>query len=110
MLFARMSTVAERIRTLKAVPDDHPEHFDHQTDIVHLRRRVRVMHRSILLAIGSGITTTILIIMAFANALLKSQHLWGSAALFMIALMFFCASLVLLAIDVAVSVDEYDRY
>jgi len=110
MLFDRMSSVAERIRTLRALPDDRSEQGDRQTDIVHLRKRVRVMHRSILLAIGSGITTTLLIIMAFATALLRLQHMWGSAALFMIALTFFCASLVLLAIDVAVSVSEYDRY
>jgi hypothetical protein len=109
MLFARISAVAEQLRVMKATSEDNTGTRSDQSDIAVLRARIRRLHGAVLLAITAGIFTTILIIAAFAMALLNIDHVWGSATLFIVSLSFFCASLVLLGQDVLRSVGEYDR-
>jgi Protein of unknown function (DUF2721) len=102
VLFARMDTVIERIRNLNALPDDDPVRPGLKADIPLLRRRVGFLHWSIIAAICAGASATILIVTAFAFALLGLQHIWLSAALFIISLTFLGISLGFLAADVVV--------
>lgn len=109
MLFSRMQLVLDRIRTINAIPRTDDRGALHE-DLPRLKRRVRLLHRSIQLAIASGIVTTLLIITAFAVAFFHSSHVVGSALLFIVSLSFFFASLAVLALDVMISVSEYDHY
>lgn len=110
MLFARMDVVVSRVRELNGIADDDAARNNLKRDIPRLQWRIKVMHRSIMLAIYSGIATTILIISAFAIAIIGFQHVWGTAALFIIALGFFCASLTLLALDVFRSISDIEQH
>jgi hypothetical protein len=58
----------------------------------------------------SGIVTTILIVVAFAAALFRYQHIWGTALLFMVSLAFFCAALIALLLEGALAYSPYDEY
>ena len=109
MLFGRMDVALSRVRELNAISDSDLSRLPLKETIPRLRRRIKIMHHSILLAIYSGIATTLLIITAFAVALLGFQHVWGTAALFMVALGFFCASLVNLALGVHGVVGDLDE-
>jgi hypothetical protein len=109
MLFTRMDVTLNRVRELNAIADTDLARAALKQTIPRLRRRVTLMHRSILLAIFSGIATTLLIITAFAVAILGFQHVWGTAALFMVALTFFCSSLVHLAMAVYGVVGDLDE-
>jgi hypothetical protein len=108
IIFAPTSSVVERMRSLSAQPYDGDGAWI-PGDLPRLRRRVRLLHWATLSAICSGATVTILIITAFAFALLGKQHIWGSAALFIISLMFFCVSLAVMAADVVVALHENER-
>ena len=110
MLYSRVSVVVERIRAIKAITDEDVARHPLRGDLPRLLRRVRLLRRAVLLAILSGMTTTLLIIFAFAAALIQYQHIWGSAILFMVSLAFFCAALVALAIEGMISHAEFDLY
>ena len=73
MLFTRMDVTLNRVRELNAIADTDLARAALKQTIPRLRRRVTLMHRSILLAIFSGIATTLLIITAFAVAILGFQ-------------------------------------
>ena len=109
MLFSRMQIVLDRIRAINAIPEQE-ERGVLREDLPRLKRRIKLLHLSIQLAIASGIVTTLLIITAFAIAFFHSSHVVGSALLFIVSLSFFFTSLVVLAQDVSISVSEYDHY
>lgn len=109
MLFSRIELVLDRIRAINAIPE-HDARGMLRNDLPRLVRRTLLLHRSIQLAIASGVVTTLLIIMAFAVAFFRSSHIVGSALLFVISLSFFFASLVVLAREVSISVNDYDHH
>ena len=110
MLYSRVNVVVERIRAITAITDEEVERRPLRGDLPRLLRRTRLLRLAVLLAILSGITTTLLIVFAFAAALIQYQHIWGSAILFMVSLAFFCSSLVTLAIEGMISHTEFDLY
>ena len=109
MLFNRLQLVLDRIRAINAIPEHDNRAMLHE-DLPRLKRRIALLHRSIQLAIASGVVTTLLIIMAFAVAFFHSSHVVGSALLFVVSLSFFFASLLVLAREVSISVSEYDHH
>ncbi len=109
VLFTRMTHILDRVRNLNAIPDEGHERSNLKADIPRLKRRAELVNRSILLSICSGIVAAILIIVAFASVYLGLQHVWGAAVLFMVALGLLAASLAVFAIEVRISLSEYDH-
>jgi hypothetical protein len=109
VVFARMNGVLDRIRMANAVADDDTARATFRADIPRLRRRLRLPQWSAIAAICSGASVTILIVTAFAFAMMGLQHVWGSAVLFIVSLGFVCVSLAILATDlvVAMNVNEH---
>lgn len=110
MLHTRQAGVIDRIRSLNAIPPDDPDRAFLKPDIDRLRRRTRLLSRSIFFGISAGITTTLLIVMAFAMAILRLEHIWATALMFILSLALFCAALVYLVLDSFVAVTEYDHF
>jgi len=110
MLYARVNVVVDRIRAIKAIPDGDVARLRLRDDLPRLLRRVHLLRRAVLLAILSGIATTLLIIFAFAAALIQYEHIFGSVMLFIVSLTFFCAALVALAMEGMISHAEFDLY
>jgi hypothetical protein len=79
MLYSRVNVVVDRIRAITAITDTDVERHHLRRDLPRLLRRIRLLRRAVGLAILSGIATTLLIIFAFAAALIQYQHIWGSA-------------------------------
>ena len=103
VVFARMNGVLDRIRMANSVADDDTARAALRADIPRLRRRLRLLHWSAIAAICSGASVTILIVTAFA--MMGLQHVWSSAALFIVSLGFVCVSLAILATDVVVAMN-----
>ena len=110
MLYSRVNVVVERIRAIKAIPDEDVARLPLRGDLPRLLRRINLLRRAVGLAILSGISTTLLIIFAFAAALIQYQHIWGSAILFIVSLAFFCAALVAQALEGKISHAEFDLF
>ena len=58
----------------------------------------------------SAITTSVLVIVAFVSAYFNVAHEYGVAVLFVLALVFFTASLINLARDTRIALHEIDPY
>src|SRR5262245_34206834 len=100
VLFTRITAILDRLRSLNAISEDQTTAMPLKADIPRLKRRARLVNSAIFLNVCSGIVATLLIILAFGSVYLGIQHAWAAALLFVIALIFLCASLVLFALEV----------
>ena len=101
ILTNRMSGLQDRIREIGKIEGDGHVSGHTEVDVPHLRSRVKLLHRAFTLTIASGVVTCVLIIGAFAVALLGFQQVGFAAVLFMISMgLLFCA-LLLLSFEVA---------
>ena len=110
VLFTRMTNILDRVRNLHVIPDEGHDRSFLKADIPRLQRRAKLVNNAILLSICSGIVAAILIIFAFASAYLGFEHVWGAAVLFMVALGLLASSLVVFAIEVRISLTNYDHH
>jgi hypothetical protein len=110
MLSSRIDVVLGRIRELNAIPPDDAGRAYLRQDTVRLSRRLGLLRRSLLLSVAAGVVTTILMILAFALAVLGVQHVWGVAVLFIVALTLFCASIVTVGLDGMIAVHRNDHF
>ena len=56
-----------------------------KADIPRLRRRLRLLNNATLLALASGVSTSLLLVVGFASAFLRLEHVYGAAVLFFLA-------------------------
>lgn len=109
ILASRMNGVIERMRYINDLPPEGHAKSRLKADLPRLRRRVDLLQKSLLYAIGSGVVGAMLIVVAFGAALLHRQHVWGTALLFSLSMVLLCISLVLLASEVRIGLNEFDQ-
>ena len=105
LLIARQNRIVDR-----TISDDDPVKCRLKADLPRLLRRAAMMNRAILWALISSIATSVLVIVAFASALLHIRHEVGVAILFIVALAAFTVSLVEFAREVRIALNELDHY
>jgi hypothetical protein len=110
ILIARMSGVIDRIRSLNMIADDDSPRAHLKTDIPRLKHRAQLMNNAIYLAVGSGICTTVLVVLAFASAFVGVRHEQLVGVLFVVALGLLGAALFTLAREVRIALNEYEHY
>src|SRR5580698_8865880 len=77
VLMSRLTGVVDRIRGLSEILDDDPVRARLKADIPTLKLRARLLHKAAYLALCAGISTTLLLMLSVATALLRLQHLFG---------------------------------
>jgi hypothetical protein len=105
-----MNGIIDRIRSLNMIGDDDTSRRRLKSDIPRLKHRARLMNRAIYLAVGSGICTTVLVILAFASAFVGIRREQIVAVLFVIALGLLGTSLFTFAREVRVALNDFDDY
>jgi hypothetical protein len=110
ILIARMNGIIDRIRSLNSIADDDSARARLKSDIPRLKHRAQLMNDAIYLAVGSGICTTVLVILAFASAFVGVRHEQLVSVLFVIALGLLGAALFTLAREVRIALSEFDHY
>jgi hypothetical protein len=110
MLSSRIDVVLLRIRSLNAIPEEDADRAHLKQDLLRLKRRLVLLRRALLLTISAGLVTTVLIVVAFALAILGVQHVWSVAILFIVALSLFCAAIVIVGLDGRISISSYDHF
>lgn len=106
VLVTHMSRIVDRSRTINAIPDNDPKKSELKTQLPELRLRATLVIRAIYWAVGSGITTCILMIVAFAAAYVGARHEPAAAVLFTLSLGLFTASLVSFAREVRIALNQ----
>jgi hypothetical protein len=108
VLISRLNRVIDRSQFIHAIPDSDASRSFLKADLPRLRRRAEILNRSLFWAVVAAILTALIIIVAFASALLHLQHEYGVAMLFLAALVTFCASLIDLARETRIALHDND--
>jgi hypothetical protein len=110
ILIARMDGIIDRVRSLNMIADDDSPRARLKADIPRLKHRAQLMNKAIYLAVGSGICTTVLVILAFASAFVGIRHEQIVGVLFVVALGLLGAALLTFAREVRIALNESDHY
>jgi len=110
MLISRMNRIIDRSQALNAIRDDDASKAHLKLDIPRLKRRAGLLNSAILFSIVSAIITSLLVIVAFVCAFYNMRHEYGVAVLFIVALGFFTVSLVYLARESRIALNDLDHY
>jgi Protein of unknown function (DUF2721) len=110
ILLTRMTMIIDRIRILNDIADEDVVRVRLRSDIPRLKRRAELLNKATYLALGSGICTTLLLMLGFVMAFFGFRHEYGAAALFVIAVCLIGASLVRFAQEVRIALHEFENY
>jgi hypothetical protein len=110
ILIARMETIVGRIRGLNEIADDDAARAQLKSDIPRLKRRAKLLNSAIRLALGSGICTSLLLVVAFVSAFFGLRHEYGVGLLFVVAVVLLGASLFRFTQEVTIGLSEADHY
>jgi hypothetical protein len=110
VLISRLNRVIDRTIVLNGISDDDTVRYRLKADLPRLMRRAIMLNRAIFWAVIGSISVTVLVVIAFASALLQVQHEHGVAILFMVALGAFTVSLVDFAREVRIALSEFDHH
>jgi VIT1/CCC1 family predicted Fe2+/Mn2+ transporter len=99
-----------RSQALNAIRDDDASKAHLKLDIPRLKRRATLLNSAILFSTMSAIITSLLVIVAFVCAFYNMRHEYAVAVLFVVALGFFTVSLVYLAREARIALNELDHY
>jgi hypothetical protein len=110
LLHDRLLAVVGRVRDLGKGGD--PEFSEERRDQIlkRLRRRASLLNIAIFFGLFSGVGALVLIITAFAAALLEMQHVWLAAVIFMMAAIFLLCAVVAFAVDVWMALTGHDLH
>jgi hypothetical protein len=110
ILIARMEIIVGRIRSLNEIADDDAARAQLKSDIPRLKRRAKLLNNAIRLALGSGICTSLLLVVAFVSAFFRLRHEYGVGLLFVIAVVLLGASLFRFTQGLRIGLSEADHY
>ena len=110
ILIARMEIIVGRIRSLNDIADDDTARARLKSDIPRLKRRAKLLSSAIRLALGSGICTSLLLVVAFVSAFFRLRHEYGVGLLFVVAVVMLGAALFRFAQEVRIGLSEADHY
>jgi hypothetical protein len=110
VLLSRMNRIIDRSQALNAISDSDQTKARLKSDIPRLMRRATLLNKAVFFSTISAITTSLLVIVAFASAYFNARHEYGVALLFVFALLFFTAALTNLALETRIALHEYDHF
>jgi hypothetical protein len=110
ILVGLLASVVERIRHLNDITGDDPSRAHLKSDLPRLRRRADLVNHATRLALASGVCTSLLLAVGFGSALLRLQHVYGAAVLFLSAVVLLGASLFRFGQEVGLGLSEADHY
>lgn len=110
VLTGRLARIVDRVRAINRIGEtDHARLFL-RADLPHLKRRAGLVHRAIMLALLSGVATSVIVVFMFGGAFVAIGRQWGAALLFIVAQTLFAASLVCFAMELRNSLSDFDNY
>ena len=110
VLTGRMTLIVERIRYLNCETDSDASRAQLKSDIPRLWRRATLLNSATHLALGSGICTSLLLVLGFVSAFLSLEHVYGVSLLFIASVAMLGASLFKFGQEVRIGLAEADRY
>ena len=110
VLISRLNRIIDRTIVLNGIDEQDKVRSRLKLDLPRLMRRAVMLNRAIFWAVIGSIAVTVLVMVAFASALLQIRHEHGVAILFIIALAAFAIALVDFAREVRIALSEFDHH
>ena len=110
VLSTRQTRIVDRIRSINQIREDDRARLFLKDDLPRLQHRARLIRKSIMLALLSGVATTLIVVFMFSGAFVGISHAWGAAMLFTAAQILFAASLVYFALELRFGFSDCDNY
>ena len=110
VLISRINRVIDRSQVLQSVVDGDGSKAYVKADILRLKHRAALLHRSLFCSIISAVLTALIIIVAFISAMFSVAREYGVAILFVGALLLFCLSLIDLARETRLAFRDSDLH
>ena len=110
LLMLRLKAVIDRLDSLTKVAAGDSGQTKLKTEIDQLKSRAVLLNSATYLALGAGICTSLLLMISFASALFRLQHVYGGALLFGLANALLTFSLYKFAKEVKAGLSEIERY
>lgn len=110
ILIARMTRIADRLRSLNQIAHDDEARVWLKADIARLKRREFLLNQSLHLVVTSGIAITSLLLFGFVASLLGYRHEPGAGVLFVVALVLLVGSLLRFLQDIRIALSEHDHH
>ena len=108
VLMNHMSRIIDRSRAINAISDEDTTKAHLKAALPQLRFRATLVNWAVYWAVGSGIVTCLLMIIAFASAYLGVRHEPAAGILFTLSLCLFTAALISFAREVRVAVNDLE--
>ena len=93
ILLGRMTSVIDRVRSLNEIADGDAARAHLKSDILRLRKRAKLLNSATRLALASGMCTSLPLVVGFASAFFRLQHIYGAGVLFAVAVALLGAAL-----------------
>jgi hypothetical protein len=111
ILVGRLNGIIDRVRNLNMIADDDSSPWARlKSDIPRLKRRADLLNAAIRFALASGISTTLLVVLAFGSVLVGLRHEAIAGVLFMLSLGLLGAALFTFAREVWIGLNEFDHH
>jgi cytochrome c biogenesis protein CcdA len=110
LMTVRITSTMARVRELNAISDEDASRAHLKADLDRLMRRAILLKDGIFAALISGVCATVLLAIIFTTEFLGLKYAYGAAVLFIVATIFLGLALVRFAQEVAISLDEPDKY
>ena len=110
LLMKRLENVVNRIGSLARIADSDATMVHLKNEIPYLKRRAVLLNTATYMALGGGICTTLLLMIAFASAFFKLQHIYGGGLLFGLANALLTMSLYKFAREVKAELTEIRQF
>ena len=108
VLVTRLNRIIDRCRLLADDQDQRARAGG--ADLNSLNARANLINVALFWAVTSALVTLLLIIVAFADALLEVPHERGASVLFIIALLLFGASLVNFGREIRIAIKDPNNF
>jgi hypothetical protein len=109
LVVGKMTSMVTRIRTLNTIEDADRVRAHLKADIPRLNLCTKLLARSLVFLVGTGLATTCLMVLAFVGALMKWQHDTAVAVIFVIALALFAVAFGCLLCETLIWHHEFDH-
>lgn len=104
VITTRLGRVIDRARALEtSLPEEGPMRAAAIAELATLDRRMVLANRAVMLAVGSALTVSLLIVALFFSAVTRTRPDQLIAILFILALVFLTAALTSFAIEVRIA-------
>jgi hypothetical protein len=107
VLISRLDRIVDRARDIAEMSEEDAR-AHRKVELPILRRRAKLVHRSIYLGVASCVVTSFLVILGFGAAFFRFRHEYGAGALFILAMALFTWALIAFARELRLGYSEIE--